>query len=79
MIKLPIIDREATARNITRLRIENNFTTPELMDILGLTSTQSIYHWENGRSIPRIDILVMLSALYKVKIDDIIIIKKEED
>ena len=49
-------------------------TVKDLQMIFGFATPQAIYKWQNGTSLPTIDNLVVLAAVFKVKMDDIIIV-----
>jgi len=63
------------------LRERNNLTVAQIQEFLGMENPQSIYTWENPEKkyLPRIDNLITLAKLYKVTLDELIIIKKEEN
>ena len=73
-MNFPTIDVEATGQNIMRLREEAGLSVRELQIIFGFSTPQAIYKWQNGRAMPTIDNLVMLSAIFGVKMDDIVVV-----
>ncbi len=78
---IPIIDVEATSQNLRRLREERKIKVSEIQKSLNMTYPQAIYNWENPdlKKLPNIDHLVFLAKLYKVTIDEIIVIKNEKN
>ena len=58
-------------KNITRLRKMENMTQLELAEKLNY-SDKSISKWEQGNGVPDIRILVQLSDLFGVSVDDIV-------
>lgn len=68
----PIIDKEATARNIKSLMKCFGLTPKDLQQYLHLGSVQSIYYWLEGRNLPTIDNLYALSCLFRVPMDVIV-------
>lgn len=58
------------------LRKNNNWTQDELAEKLNVSS-QAVSKWENGISIPDIQILKQLSNLYNVSLD--VLLKDEND
>ncbi|QVK16881.1 helix-turn-helix transcriptional regulator [Mycoplasmatota bacterium] len=64
---------------LKELRIKHKLTQKDLADILVITP-QTVSKWELGTSIPNLDMLLSLSKLYKVSVDEIIQceIKQEE-
>ena len=75
MFNLPTIDLEATGRNITRLRIEAGLSVKDLQDIFGFGTPQAIYKWQRGTALPSVDNLVLLSAIFGVPVDEILVLE----
>lgn len=77
---IPTIDVPATSQKLKNLREKNNITVAQIQKLLGMENPQSIYTWENPEKkyLPRLDNLITLAKLYKVTLDEIIIIKEEE-
>ncbi len=75
---LPVIDLSATGKNIERLRTEQGITVRELQEILGFSTPQAIYKWQYGLNLPTVDNLVILSKLFHVRIDDILILEDQD-
>ena len=73
MNRIPVIDMTATGINITRMRINAGLTVKDLQDIFGFSTPQAIYKWQRGAALPTVDNLVVLAAVFGVKIDDILI------
>ena len=59
-------------KNIQRLRKEKGYTQKDLAELLQV-SAQAISKWENGQSLPSIDHLLVLSRLFHIRVDQIII------
>ena len=75
MNSIPVIDMIATGINITRMRISAGLTVKDVQDIFGFSTPQAIYKWQRGTALPTVDNLVVLAALFGVKIDDILIFR----
>ena len=73
----PVIDEKATGAHIRRLRHELGYTVADLQDYFGFSSPQSVYHWEVGASMPRLENFLALSTLLNTTINEIIIENKE--
>ena len=73
MNRIPVIDRSATGINIIRLRANAGLTVKDLQNIFGFSTPQAIYKWQRGTALPTVDNLVVLAAVFGVKIDDILI------
>ena len=77
MNRIPVIDMAATGINITRLRVNAGLTVKELQDIFGFSTPQAIYKWQRGTALPTVDNLVVLAAVFGVRIDDILIFQRD--
>jgi len=73
MFKYPSIDLVRTGKNITKLMKQNNIKVSDLQEIFGFEYPQAIYKWRRGECLPTLDNLVILSSVFKVTIDKIII------
>ena len=71
---MPMIDIEATGKNIRGMMTERDMTVRDVQQIFGFSSGQAVYKWVWGKSLPTIDNLVVLANVFKVKIDDILVI-----
>ena len=69
----PVIDLDATGKNISRLRAGAGYSVKELQGILGFANPQAIYKWQNGINLPTVDNLVVLAAVFGVTVDDILV------
>lgn len=76
-----VIDVPATSKNLKKLRGSHGISVANLQQLLDMANPQSIYTWEdsNNKYLPRLDNLVILSKIYKVSIDDLIVLKKSEN
>jgi transcriptional regulator with XRE-family HTH domain len=61
----------AIGKYITKLRNENNLSQQQLADTLYVTH-QAVSKWENGLSIPNIEIMAELTKLFNITIDDLL-------
>ena len=73
MNRIPVIDVATTGLNITRLRVNAGLTVKDLQDIFGFNTPQAIYKWQRGTALPTVDNLVVLAAVFGVRLDDILI------
>ena len=78
MNRIPVIDMAATGINITRLRINAGITVRDLQDIFGFNTPQAIYKWQRGTALPTVDNLVVLAAVFGVRIDDILVFQGDD-
>lgn len=57
---------------IQKLRLDNNLTQEELAEKLSV-SRQSVSKWELGQSIPELEIVIMLSKLFDITTDELLL------
>ena len=72
MNNLPSVNTAKTGLNIIKLRQGAGLTVRDLQKILGFTTPQAIYKWQQGLSLPTVDNLVVLAAVFNVTVDEII-------
>lgn len=65
------MNQENIGKFIAELRKEKNMTQQELADKLCVTD-RAISHWENGRRLPDISLLKLLSEEFEVSITEIL-------
>ena len=70
---LPVIDMAATGANIARLRRQAGLSVQALQAIFGFSTPQAIYKWQRGVSLPTLDNLVVLAAVFGTTLDAIIV------
>lgn len=73
MCCLPSIDLTATGIRIMQLRERTGLSVQDLQDIFGFTTPQAIYKWQRGATLPSLDNLVALAAVFGTTIDAIIV------
>ena len=76
MFNIPTVDLIATGKNIEKLRKEAGYSVKELQEIFGFGTPQAIYKWQHGTALPTVDNLVLLSAIFKVSIDEILVVEQ---
>lgn len=73
MKRFPVIDPIATGKNIIRLRVERGMSVRDLQAYFGFEEPQAIYKWQQGKSLPSVDNLYALGALFEVPMEDILV------
>lgn len=71
---IPTIDLVGTGRNINRIRLEMGMSVKDIQTAFGFSTPQAVYKWIHGTSLPTIDNLVILSALFEVPVNDILVV-----
>lgn len=72
-MNLPVVNMKQTGQNITMLREQRGISVKQLQGMMGFATPQAIYKWQHGESLPTVDNLVALSAIFAVPIDTILI------
>ncbi len=70
---MPTVNMEKTGMRIAALRKEKGFTVKDVRDVFGFSTVNAIYKWEAGKSLPTVDNLIGLAALFDTKIDDLLV------
>lgn len=74
MLHIPSINMGRTGQNIAELRQRAGLSVRDMQDIFGFTTPQAIYKWQHGTALPTIDNLVVLAAIFQVRVDDILVL-----
>lgn len=69
----PVIDPVATGARINTFRKHKGFSVASLRDYFGLSTTNAIYKWLKGESLPTLDNFLALSVLLEVSMNDLIV------
>ena len=72
MMGIPYINTVATGQNIDHLRIASGMSVKDMQAVFGFATPQAIYKWIHGTSMPTIDNLVILAAMFDVTMDEIV-------
>ena len=68
----PVIDLRATGRAIKNKREAAGLTVQDIQNYFGFEYPQAIYAWEQGKNIPSIDNLLVLSNLFACRVEEIV-------
>ena len=71
---MPVIDMAATGRNIRNRRISAGMTVADVTNACGV-SAAAVSKWQSGQSVPTIDNMIILAAIWNCRIDDIIVVQ----
>ena len=72
-MNIPVVNMKQTGQNIIVLRKQCGISVKQLQALMGFSTPQAIYKWQHGESLPTVDNLVALSAIFAVPIDAILI------
>ena len=74
----PRIDMKATGRRIQHLRERQGLSVRQLQEMLGFEQPQAVYKWQRGECLPTVDHLLMLSRIFGMPIQDLLVIDDQE-
>ena len=74
----PVIDIVETGSQIKFLRKKCGFSVRDIQNIFGFEYPQAVYAWEQGKNIPSIDNLLVLSRLFNVPVEQLVISRNVE-
>lgn len=74
----PVIDLQSTGIQIKELRKNSGYSVKDIQDIFGFEYPQAVYAWEQGKNVPTIDNLLILSKLFGVSIEEIVCVRNVE-
>lgn len=69
----PVVNLSATGTNIKTLMKRNGISARDLQFLMDFPYIQTIYNWTRGINLPTIDNLVVLSKIFNVSINDIVV------
>ena len=69
----PPIDAEATGKHVYRLLKEHGYTPMDIAHMVGATSPQVAYNWKDGKRMPKIDNLDIISSILGISINDLLV------
>ena len=71
MRTMPVIDMKKTGENIKAMRKANNISVKDIVMNTGV-SERAVFKWQQGKSVPTVDNLVVLAVMFNVTMDKII-------
>ena len=72
----PNIDMIETGLKLKRYMDQTGMSVKDIQNILHLSCPQPIYRWINGKVLPSVDHLLMLSELFDVHMEELLVKKQ---
>ena len=72
------INMRETGRRIRQLRERQGLSVRQLQEMLGFEQPQAIYKWQRGECLPTVDHLLMLSWIFGIPMQDLLVIDDQE-
>lgn len=73
------IDLILTGQRIHSVIFGSGYSVKEIQEILNLACPQSVYRWLHGYSLPSVDNLYMLSRLFDMHMEDLLVERAQAD
>ena len=73
MSTIPTVNMVQTGNKIKMLREQSGLSVKELQTIFGFGTPQAIYKWQRGAAMPTLDNMIVLAAVFRVSIDEIVV------
>lgn len=67
------LDVTLTAQRIHSVMLAYGYSVSEIQEILHLACPQSVYRWIRGYALPSVDNLYMLSKLFNMHMEDLLV------
>ena len=67
------VNMKKTGSNISNMIFSKDISVKEVSDMLGFSSTRSVYKWLSGQTLPSLDSLIILSEILETTMDELII------
>lgn len=69
----PVIDPAATGSRINELRKGRGLSVAALRDYFGFATTNAVYKWIKGESMPTLDNMIAMSVLFGLPVNEIVV------
>ncbi len=76
---VPIVDMKLTGQKITELRRRSGISVRDLQRMMGFATSQAIYKWQRGETLPTVENLAALAHILHVDMEDILVAKFRMD
>lgn len=73
------LDLVRSGQKLHSVMFTNGYSVKEVQEILNLSCPQSIYRWIRGTTLPSVDNLYMLSKLFNVHMEELLVEKNTEN
>ncbi len=77
-IECTSLDVARTGDKINEILIKNDCTVKELQRMLNLSCPQSVYRWVRGKAMPSVDNLYMISKIFGVSMEELLVERGEK-
>ena len=71
------VDMKGTGQRLRNLALKAGYTVSDIMEFTGISTQQAIYRWYRGETLPRIETLIVLSKIFGVNINNLLVTNEE--
>lgn len=73
IVNFPMINLMETGKKIKQYRIEKGMSVKNLADIMQFETVQAVYNWQEGKSLPSLENIMLLSELFEKSFEELIV------
>ena len=77
--RFPAIDTKRTGEHLRDMFRERNISPKKIQELLRIGSTQTIYDWYKGRTLPSLDNMVALGRLLGCSVEELLVFQAVEE
>lgn len=77
--RFPAIDTKRTGEHLRDMFRERNISPKKIQELLRIGSTQTIYDWYKGRTLPSMDNMVALSRLLGCNMEELLVFRPAQE
>ena len=70
---MPVINMEKTGEKIKTMIHDSGMTVKDVQGVFGFASAYPVYKWQNGKSLPAIENLVVLAEVFGTTVDELLV------
>ena len=74
-----MISTKETGKRIRKLLADGGISVREVQERMGLESSQAVYKWLHGKSLPTLENTLLLSRMLGVNMEELLVGTKDED
>lgn len=73
IVNFPMINLSETGKKIKQFRIEKGMSVKNLAEVMQFETVQAVYNWQEGKTLPSLENIMLLSELFEKSFEDIIV------
>lgn len=73
IVSFPMINLPETGKRIKQFRIEKGISVRNLADIMQFEAVQAVYNWQEGKTLPSLENIMLLSEIFEKSFEELIV------